>query len=53
MLFIITFTYITFVGTWVGIGRIIAVDYDRYYIGKYCSEGKHERKYVSLECYKV
>ena len=51
MPFVITFTYVTFAGTWNGIGHIIAVDYDRYYIGKYCSEGTHKRKYVPIECY--
>ena len=32
-----------------GIYRVLTVDYDRYYIGKGCKEGRNERKYVTLE----
>jgi len=35
-----------------GKGLVIAVDYDRYYIGKGCNEGRNESKYVTLEYYK-
>jgi len=37
---------------WSGLVRIIAIDYDRYYIYSHCRHGTNERKYVPLESYK-
>ena len=50
-LFIIRSTYVTFAESLNGVGLIIAVDYDRYFVRKVCSEGTNARKYVPLECY--
>jgi hypothetical protein len=47
-----TFNYVTFAARFNGRSHVIAVDYDRYFIGKHCLDEEHEGKYVLLECYK-
>ena len=39
-----TFIYITFVAVWSGRAYVLAIDYDRYCIGKLCSFESNERK---------
>jgi len=48
----IALTYITFAGHMNGRSHVIAIDYDRYFIGKHCADEAHEGKYVPLECYR-
>ena len=47
-----TFTYVAFAAHHNGRSHVIAVDYDRYFIGKHCTDEAHECKYVPLECNK-
>ena len=46
-----TLTYVTFAAVWSGRAFFIAVDYDRYAIGKLCSFESDESKYVHFECF--
>jgi hypothetical protein len=45
------FTYVAFVAVWSGRAYILAIDYDRYCIGKLCSFESNESKYVHCECF--
>jgi len=52
LLYKISLTYVTFTASWNGYATVLAIDYDRYVILKYCAFESNKRKYAPFEPFK-